>query len=293
MTNNNAFKKLVRDRMKNTGETFMQAADGLTQEQPTPKPAVTTEKVDNLKYLDFDTIITSDYVKKFLLEDIFTIASPTLIISGDANSGKTSFLASYFKKLAETKKVHLKPFALYEYYSAAATSPHEDLYKSVDILNSVYGKNNNLSMQYDTNPTKHMVATLNSAFKENVEAFGYDEGKVEKPHRDWYFSVKEPIKNSLTLNGLGIEDMDNGRNGFNETLSHEERRFLFATTYYTRHETTAEEVAENIKRYTSKKDSDKAILQSIEAVKTVTAVLHITKKSKISGPEFSIDFAQI
>lgn len=279
--------------MTNTGETFMQAADALTQGQPSPKPVTKAEKIETLKYLDFDKIVTSDYVKNFLLEDIFTIASPTLIISGDANSGKTSFLASYFRKLAEHRKVHLAPFAKYDAISNGEYSPHYDMYNYMKTLKTAYGETPNLSIQYDSDPIKNMVPSLNKAFHDKIEAFGYDEGKIENVYRDWYFSAQNTIKNATKLNGLGFEDIDNGRNGFNETLSHEERNFLYATTFYTKEEATAEEVIKKIKKYTSRKDSNKEILQSIEAAKTITAVLHITKKSKISGPEFNIDFAQI
>lgn len=290
MTNNNAFKKLVRERMKETNETFMQAADALMQGKPAVKKVETKKPAQQLKYIDFDTIVTSEYTRNFLLEEIFTLSSPTLIIAGDANSGKTSFLASYFRKLAESKKVHIKPFGLYD-YQMEDTSPHEDLYRSVEILDSVHGKSANLTMGQDTQPIKHIVPALNKAFNDNIEAFGYDEGKVDRPNNSWYPINSFP--NPRVIHGLGFEYLDNNRNGFIETLSHEERNFLFATTYYTPDTSTAEEIVKSIKKYIDQKNTGKDVRKSIELVKTIDAVVHITKKSKISGPEFSIDFAQV
>lgn len=101
MTKENFRKTAVRNNMRDTGQTYTQASEELRANETVEKEAISSRE----SQLTFEDIITREGDQRFLLNNIFEIPNPTLIVVGERESGKSTFIDLYLQKLAETKKV--------------------------------------------------------------------------------------------------------------------------------------------------------------------------------------------
>lgn len=231
MTKENFRKTAVRNNMRETGQTYTQAAEELRENDTHVKPDLKLLKKPSPT---FDNIITNAGERTYLLETIFepyqqqdvysdytdlpddekpTSSNPVILVMGDVESGKTLFIQEYIKKLSETRPVGYLP----------EPKVHE---KQPIETNFSEGpnKNPNLHVFSAEFPSLHYPREcLTRSHQLGLEAIGMDITITHNPH--------EPAKKF-----------------FNETMSDPDRTFLFVGGMRVNSEYSKKKMLEKIKK---------------------------------------------